>query len=146
MYRDPECLLAYVYATFDLPPFHLSQNLAQDPRSVCDISEVDFELHFPVRRTNVIAQGTIVWSDGRAAQGVNVVLRYSTGDSLDVTRTDSNGDYSVEAEVLDAICDPESEFAGDGHTWLRLADERGVPLGNSGPLVCGVNQIDLIAN
>ena len=51
----------------------------------------------------------------------------------------------MEAAVLDAICDPESEFA-DYHTWLRVIDEAGTILGDSEPLVCGVNRVDLVAS
>ena len=146
MDREPECPWAYVYATFDLPPFGLRRYLAGDLQSVCDVAEVEFEVHFPVRRTNVMAQGRIFWSDGSAAQGVNVVLRYSTADTLAASRTDSNGKYGMGAAVLDAVCDADSEFAGSGYTWLRVSDDGGVTLGDSGPLVCGVNHVDLIAD
>ena len=135
-----ECPGTYVRATFDLPPFHLLLDPV-DAGRVCESQEVDFQVHFPVRRSIVAAMGEILWSDASAAQGVNVVLATS-GEPLDATKTDSNGEYRVDAAVLDAICDPDSEFAGE--TWLRVADEEGSPLAYSRPLVCGVNQVDLV--
>jgi hypothetical protein len=137
-----QCRGASVQASFDLPPFDLSLSLPDRP-SACERPEMEVQLHFPVRRTHVTATGKILWSDGSAAGGVEVLLQMtSVYQSLDWVRTDSGGAYRVDAAVMDACCNPESAFSG--HTYVAVRDSVGSVVATSAPLACGLNQMDLM--
>ena len=141
-----QCRGASVQASFDLPPFELSLGLP-DPSRVCEGNEVGVQLHFPVRRTRVTATGRILWSDGSAAEGVEVLLQMTSFDAaLDGDRTDSAGAYRLDAAVMDAYCNPELDFSGSVHVAVRLPDSQGLPVVTTlAQLVCGLNQMDLTA-
>ena len=134
------CTTGVVRAHFQMAPFDLVSNLP-GRGGACD--GVELQVNFPVRRSHVGASGTVAWADGSPAAGLRVSLR-TPGEDNDWDRavTDAQGFYSVEAQVLDVLCDPDSKlYVGTS----LLVSEAGITLGFSEPLECGNQQVDLVA-